>query len=259
MSAGPLSGRRIVVTRAQRQSGGLREKLEQQGAEVLLLPTIETVPPESFAPLDAALNTAATFDWLVLTSANGVRILGERLEQLGLAVELFRNSKTAVVGPSTAEAARSLGLEVDLMPERFVGEALADALAPQVSGKRVLLVRAAVSRDVVPVTLRAAGAEVTIADAYRTVVPADAAERARTIFASTQSADAVVFTSGSSVTNLLDVLRSAKLALPAEVACISIGPVTSAALREAGLSVTAEADSATLDGVVAATVRLLSA
>ena len=257
MTAGPLHGRRIVVTRAQRQSGSLREKLEQQGAEVLLLPTIETAPPASFAALDEALQAATGFDWLVLTSANAVRVLEERLQHLGLTADALRGLQVAVVGPSTADAVRQLGLAVALMPERYVGEALAESLAPHVAGRRVLLVRAAAARDVVPVVLTNSGAAVTIADAYLTVVPADAAARARQVFTAEPQPDAVVFTSGSTVRHLGEVLQGAGLSLPAQVACISIGPATSAAVREAGLRVAIEAEAASIDALVTACVRLL--
>ncbi len=258
MSAGPLAGRRIVVTRAERQSGGLRERLERQGAEVLLLPTIESVAPESYEPLDHALRDAKRFAWLVVTSANAVRVIGERLDALQLTAQSLTHLHCAAVGPSTAEALRELGLTVDVIPERYVGEALAAALTDRVRGQRVLLVRAAVARDAVPEALAAAGAEVTIVDAYRTVIPADAMERARTIFGDESLPDAVVFTSGSTVTHLLDVLRDAGLAFPREVACVSIGPVTSAALRDAGLAVAAEAETASLDALVTACVRLFT-
>jgi uroporphyrinogen-III synthase len=258
VTASPLAGRRIVVTRAAQQSGGLRERLEQQGAEVLLLPTIEIVPPESYAPLDDALRQARDFDWLVVTSANAVRVLDERLTALGLGARSLAHLRCAAVGPSTADALRVLGLTVDVVPERYVGDALADALAGRVRGQRVLLVRAAVARDVVPVALRAAGVEVTIVDAYRTVVPADAVALARAVFRDEPLPDAVVFTSGSTVSHLLDVLREAALAFPAQVACVSIGPVTSAALRDAGLLVAAEAAPASLDALVEACVKLFS-
>jgi uroporphyrinogen-III synthase len=247
-----------VVTRAAQQSGGLRERLEQQGAEVLLLPTIEIVPPESYAPLDDALRQAGDFDWLVVTSANAVRAIGERLTALGLGARSLAHLRCAAVGPSTADALRSMGLAVDVVPERYVGDALADALADRVRGQRVLLVRAAVARDVVPVALRAAGAEVAIVDAYRTVVPADAVARARAVFRDEPLPEAVLFTSGSTVWHLLDVLREAALAFPPQVACVSIGPVTSAALREAGLVVAAEAETASLDALVEACAKLFS-
>lgn len=259
MTPGPLTGKRIVVTRAQRQSAGLRELLEQRGAEVLLLPTIETIPPDSFAPLDQALRCAAGYQWLVVTSPNAVRVLGERLNAAGMSPGALSHLRCATVGPSTADALKELGLTVELMPERYVGEALGAALAPRVSGQHVLLVRAVVARDVVPDVLRAAGAVLTIVDAYQTVMPSDAAERAKDIFAQGPLPDAIVFTSGSTVTHLVEVLAEAGLTLPRQVACVSIGPVTSAALRDAGLPVAAEAEAATLDALVDACAMLLRA
>lgn len=247
-----------MVTRAERQSGGLRERLERLGAEVLLLPTIETVSPDSYGPLDEALYDAKRFAWLVVTSANAVRVIGERLTAFGLAAQSLAHLHSAAVGPSTAEALRALGLTVEVVPERYVGDALADALKDRVRGQRVLLVRAAVARDVVPEVLQAAGAMVTVVDAYRTVVPVDAVERAKAIFGAELLPDAVVFTSGSTVTHLLDVLREAELVLPRDVACVSIGPVTSAALRDAGFVVAAEAKTASLDGLVDACARLFA-
>lgn len=258
MTTGPLARRRIVVTRAARQSGGLQERLEGQGADVLLLPTIEIVPPDSYAPLDDALRSASSFHWLVITSANAVRVIGERLAALGLTSTVLEHLRCAAVGRATADALGELGISVDVVPERAVGEALAEALADRLRGQRVLLVRAAVARDVVPDVLRAADASVTIADAYRTVVPADAVERARVIIGNSPLPDAVVFTSGSTVMHLLDVLREAKLTFPAQVACVSIGPVTSAALRDAGLMVAAEAETASLDALVDACVRMFA-
>jgi uroporphyrinogen-III synthase len=225
---------------------------------VLPLPTIEIVPPESYAPLDDALWQAGDFDWLVVTSANAVRVLDERLTALGLGARSLAHVRCAAVGPSTADALRSMGLAADVVPERYVGDALADALADRVRGQRVLLVRAAVARDVVPAALRAVGAEVAIVDAYCTVVPADAVARARAVFRDEPLPDAVLFTSGSTVWHLLDVLREGGLAFPPQVACVSIGPVTSAALRDAGLLVAAEAETASLDALVDACVRLFT-
>jgi uroporphyrinogen-III synthase len=253
-----LSGRRIVITRAQRQSGGLRERLESQGAEVLLLPTIETVAPESYAPLDDALHQAAQFDWLVVTSRNSVDVIHQRLAALGLSRECLAHLKCAAVGPSTADGLKELGLRADLVPEQYVGEALASELVIRVGTQRVLLVLATGARSIIPDALRKAGATVTIAHAYRTVVPADAAARAKAIFGARPLPDAVVFTSGSTVIHLLNVLSEAELALPDAVACISIGPVTSAALRDVGLAVAAEAATASLEGLVAACVGFLA-
>lgn len=259
MTAGPLAGRRIVVTRAARQSGGLQERLERQGAEVLLLPTIEIVPPASYTALDDALQHAAEFDWLVVTSANAVRVIGDRLTALELSSAALLHLRCAAVGRATAEALHELRLVAKVVPEHAVGDALAEALADRVRGQRVLLVRAAVARDVVPDALAAAGASVTIVDAYRTVIPADAALRARAVFGDAPLPDAVVFTSGSTVTHLLDVLREAGVSFPVQVACVSIGPVTSAALRDVSLAVAAEAETASLDALVEACARLFAA
>ena len=258
MSAGPLAGRRIVVTRAARQSGGLQERLQQLGAEVILLPTIEIVPPHSYRPLDDALLNADDYDWLVVTSANAVRAIGERMAKIGVSAEWLGHLRGAAIGPSTAEAMQAIYLNVDVVPERAVGEALGRALADHVRGERVLLVRAAEARDVVPDALAAAGAAVTIADAYRTVIPDDALERARAVFGCEPVPDAIVFTSGSTVMHLQEVLREAGLPIPDHVACVSIGPVTSAALRDAGMIVAAEAVTASLDALANACVRLFS-
>lgn len=258
MSAGPLSGRRIVVTRAARQGGGLRERLERLGAEVVLLPAIEIVPPDSYAPLDDALRRASEFDWLVVTSANAVRVIDERLTALGIARVSLLHLLSAAVGRATADALTGLGLTAEVVPDYAVGESLAEALTGCVRGQRVLLVRAVTARDVVPDALVAAGASLTAVDAYRTVSPADTVERARVVFGDTLLPDAVVFTSGSTVTHLLDALQDAGIAFPREVACISIGPVTSATLRDRGLDVAAEAETASLEGLVEAFRRLFA-
>ncbi len=200
----------------------------------------------------------SSLHWLVVTSANAVRVIGERLTALGLRVGVACASALrgcwSFDGRGAARPWAYGGGCAGAICRRGAGGALAD----RVRGQRVLLVRAAVARDVVPEVFKAAGATVTIVDAYRTVVPADAVERAKAIFGAELLPDAVVFTSGSTVTHLLDVLREAGLVLPRDVACVSIGPVTSAALRDAGLSVAAEAATASLDGLVDACVRLFA-
>jgi uroporphyrinogen-III synthase len=226
---------------------------------VVLLPTIEIAPPDSYAPLDETLGRASDFQWLVVTSANAVRVIGERLAELGLTPAVLSHLRFAAIGRATASALRELDLPVEVVPESAVGEALAEVLVDRVRGQRVLLVRAANARDVVPDALEAAGASVTIADAYRTVIPVDAVKRAQTVFGRERLPDAVMFTSGSTVMHLLDVLHDAGLPFPAQVACVSIGPVTSAALRDAGLPVAAEAETASLDALIDACVRLFAA
>ncbi|MGI8772337.1 MAG: uroporphyrinogen-III synthase [Acidobacteriaceae bacterium] len=254
---GALAGRRIVVTRARAQGGSLIEKLEALGAEVLLLPAIEIVPPASFAPLDAALLQLHAYDWLVVTSANAVRVLRERMRVLGIAAAGWGHVKCAAVGPATRAALEELGLRVTAMPEHYVAEALAETLRGRVNGKRVLLVRASVARDVVPEALRGKGARVEIVEAYRTVMPQGAGAAARALFTGGHVPDAVTFMSASAVTNVCRLLRDAGVARPPELKAISIGAVTTAALREQGWPEAAEAGISTEDGLVEACVRAL--
>lgn len=254
-----LAGRTILVTRSRHQAGALAERLRDLGADVLEIPAIEIVPPESFAPLDAALLDLPSYQWLIVTSANGARALAERMRLAGMGPAAFSHLRLAAVGSATARSLREIGLEIALTPAEYVAESLVVALGDQVRGERVLLVRAAVARDVIPDTLRARGAMVDIIEAYRTVFPAESVARIRTIFGSDQSApDAATFTSSSTVTNFLQLLREADVRTPNAMRAISIGPITSQALREHGWEPAAEADPHDLSGLIAATVRALT-
>src|SRR5277367_2162370 len=160
----PLANKRILITRARHQSSDLANQLEALGATPILIPTIEIAPPSSFAALDAALTCLRTYDWLLFTSANAVEAFHRRAQFLHL-TQLPK--KIAVIGPATLRAANEIGLTVDLVPPKYVAESLTEALLPEASGKSFLLVRAAEARDILPETLIAAGASVTIAEAYR--------------------------------------------------------------------------------------------
>jgi uroporphyrinogen-III synthase len=257
---GPLAGKRVLVTRAREQSGRLAEALEALGAEVLRLPAIEIVPPESYAALDAALEQILDFDWLIVTSANGVSALANRLQSLGMDPGQLQQLQIAAVGPATAAALTRLGLEVSAMPEQYVGEALAALLCDRVTGKRVLLARAAVARDVVPDELRQCGAHLSIADTYRTVIPSDSVERLRSLFAPAQPwPDAVTFTSSSTVDNFFTLLAAAKMDFPDGLKTVSIGPVTSQTLRRHGLTPSIEAQPHDIAGLAAACAALFKA
>src|ERR1700721_2506169 len=143
----PLDGRRILITRARHQAGRLAEALEAQGAEVLRLPTIEIVPPETYAHLDAVLEVISGFDWLIVTSANGAAALADRMHFLGLPPERLQHLRVAAIGPATAVAVGRIGLKVSAMPEEYVAEAVVAMLREKVRGQRILLARAAVARD----------------------------------------------------------------------------------------------------------------
>jgi uroporphyrinogen-III synthase len=257
VTAGPLAGKRIVVTRAHRQAEGLSSLLRGYGAEVIEAPVIEIRPPDSFDALDEALNNILQYDWLILTSVNGVEALFSRLEPLGLSIDSLQHLKIAAIGPATEERVQDHGLVVDLVPPRYVAEEVVHMLRKQVKGERVLLVRAKVARDVIPEELRHAGAQVDVVEAYQTVIPEGAKERLQEVFGDS-APDAITFTSSSTVKNFLSIVVGTEV--PAKLAktkFASIGPVTSETLREYALPVHVEADEFTMDGLAQALVREL--
>lgn len=252
----PLAGRRVLVTRAVGQASRLSEKLRAQGAEPVEVPVLEIVPPESYAALDESLRTLSQYDWLILTSANAARSLAQRAAHLGVALSQAATLKIAAIGPATAQQAHEAQLAVTLVPESYVAEGLLASLGNQTAGKRVLIARAAVARDVIPDALRAAGAIVDVVEAYRNVLPEPAPEQLRE--ALKQRIDAATFTSSSSVTHLKEAAEKAGLAFPlAGILAISIGPITSQTLREHNWEPAAEAATSDIAGLVAATVELL--
>jgi uroporphyrinogen-III synthase len=256
MTALPLAGPRVLVTRAAHQAGKLSEGLRALGVEPVEVPVIEIQPPLDFAPLDRALTDLATYDWLILTSANTVHALVERAAPLDLNLSTTSHLNVAAVGEATATAAREAGLPVTLVAETYVAESLAKSLVDQTRGKKVLLARAAVARDVLPDALRAAGATVDVVDAYRNVMPESAPALLRE--ALQKGIAAAAFTSSSTVTHLADAARQSGIAFPfAGVAAISIGPVTTATLREHGWEPAAEASASDVPGLIHAVARAL--
>ena len=254
----PLSGRRVLVTRAREQASALGDALQRKGAEVLVVPAIEIAPPASYCGLDAALTTLRAYDWLLFTSANAVSAFALRARRLGLSPVARR---VGVIGPATARAvlAEGVALEIDVQPRQFVAEALVEALGEQVRGRSVLLVRAAEARDVLVDGLQQAGAEVTVAAAYKTVVPGDSVRTLQDAFHSRDTKpDIATFTSGSSATNLASLLQTAGLELPAEMVLASIGPITSGAMRDLGWKVSLEASEATIGSLVTGLVTYFS-
>jgi uroporphyrinogen III methyltransferase/synthase len=241
----PLFGKKIVITRDRRQSSMLAEPLEALGAETLFVPVIEIADAAEASSLELAIQNLAAYDWLIFTSANGVRHFVEALDRSDRDLRDLK-AKLCAIGPATRAAIEALHLRVDVMPQEYVAESLVEALAGQdLRGKRVLLPRAAVARDLVPDTLRERGAVVDVVEAYRTVIPADAAARAKEALA--HKPDWITFTSSSTVTNLLKVTGREALA---GIKIASIGPVTSATARAAGLIVDVEANPHTIEGLV---------
>jgi uroporphyrinogen-III synthase len=251
MAALPLAGRRVLVTRAARQASKLSDALRALGAEAVEVPALEIQPPADLAPLDRALCSLDSYDWLILTSANTVRSLVERAAALGVPFAPGPRLQVAAVGEATAAAARQSGLPVALVPETYVAEALVESLIDQSAGKKILLVRAKNARNLIPDALRATGAVVDVVDAYRNILPAAAPELLRA--ALEKGIDAATFTSSSSVTHLADAACAAGIAFPfAGVRAVSIGPITSKTLRELGWPPAAEASQSDVPGLVAA-------
>jgi len=252
----PLAGRRVLVTRARHQAGKLSQGLRALGAEPVEVPILEIRPPESFEPLDTALRRLDHYDWLIVTSANTVRTLVERGAALGISPREGKLPQVAAVGTATADAARDAGFEVALVPEKYVAESLVKSLAGRVAQRRILLARAEIARDVIPDALRVSGATVDVVDAYRNVLPEAAPALLRdAVF---RGLHAATFTSSSSVTHLAEAASAARLAFPfAGVPAVSIGPVTTATLRDLDWEPAAEADPHDVPGLIAAVERVL--
>jgi uroporphyrinogen III methyltransferase / synthase len=242
----PLHGRTVVVTRARAQASGLAKTLHGLGATVVELPAIRIESKVESDEVRAAAAAIGDYDLVCLTSPNGVKLLFEALSAAGRDARALAGATVAAIGPGTARALAARGVAADVVPERFVAEALVEALAGvEVDGKRVLVARAAEARDVLPDALRKRGGEVDVVALYETVreAPDDDA------VAAAQSADYVTFTSSSTVTNLTEALGDR---FPEAARIVSIGPVTSATVREAGMEVSVEADRHDVDGLLTA-------
>jgi uroporphyrinogen III methyltransferase/synthase len=244
----PLFGKRIVITRAREQADPLAARLSMLGAGVIELPTIEIRPPADAGPLERAIANLPSYDWLIFTSANGVRAFIDRLPDLRAL-----RGKICAIGPATRAAIEALHLKIDLMGEEYVAEGLVAAFgAHPLGGKRILLPRAAVARDLVPTELTKLGAHVDVVEAYRTEAPANLAARIVEAWGARQP-DAITFTSSSTVKNFVAAGGAERLA---GVSVFSIGPVTTRTARDLGLAVAAQARVYTAEGLVEAVLRL---
>ncbi len=242
----PLHGKRVVVTRARAQASGLAATLGALGAEVIELPAIRIEPLIDTDAVRDAVADLHAYALVCLTSPNGVRLLFDAMAAQGRDARAFANATVAAIGPGTAAALSERGVIADVIPERFVAEALVEALAGvDVNGRPVLVARAAEARDVLPDALAGRGGKVDVVAFYETVREDPAPEAVE----AAQSADYVTFTSSSTVRNLLDAVGDR---FPRDARVVSIGPVTSATARELGLEVHAEAERHDLSGLVEA-------
>lgn len=243
---------RVLVTRAAHQASALADALAAFGLLVVSIPAIALEPPsDEYASLHEAMESLDAFDWLLFTSANAVVVFAEQQEELGVDEVPCR---IASIGAATSRAVREAGLRVHLQPEIAVAESFARALRPHARGKRMLLVRAESARDVLPLELERAGASLTIATAYRTVVPAKSVDALRHEM---PNLSAITFASSSAVRHLLQLCETAGVALQPKVMLASIGPVTSWELRQAGLTVAMESSVAQVEVFASELARYL--
>jgi uroporphyrinogen-III synthase len=247
---------RVLVGRARHQASALSSELKKLGAQVLEIPFIEIRQPRSYQPLDSALKNVGEYDWLILTSVNGVEAMWTRMRKLKLSGKHFRRLHIAAIGPATKRAIEQRGVKVDVVPKEYVAESVVRSLRRRVKGKRVLLVRAKVARDVIPRELRRAGAHVDVVEAYETVVPQSSRARLRAALKNPRRRPHVVtFTSSSTVRNFVTLLRGPRAHPGLDgILTASIGPVTSSTFLELGLGVDIEAREFTILGLVDAIV-----
>ena len=262
-----LSGVRILVGRTRHQASALSSALRDAGAEVIEIPFIEIRKPKSYKPLDGALRQLHSYDWMILTSVNGVEAVWDRLKKLGLDGQRPMHLKIAAIGPATKRAIEERGFKVDVVPKRYIAESVVESLRGRVKGKRVLLTRAKIARDVIPEELRKAGAHVDVIEAYETVIPRSGRSRLNAVLKSKGRPHVITFTSSSTVKNFVALLNPQSKHGPSKktlfrefdnIRFASIGPITSGSLRELGFGVHIEGSEYTIRGLVAAIVSASS-
>ncbi len=251
-----LAGKRIVITRSAAQSETLEQELRIRGAIPVVLPLVSFAEPEDFAPLDAAIRSIQQFDWMILTSAQAVRAVVKRGEELKLSPIRRENKlQIACVGPVTAEAVQQAGFRVEYVAETHTGAALAEELGKRLQGAKVFLPRSDRANPDLPPALKRRGALVTEVIAYRTLRPTAVDERNLRQIAE-GAADAVLFFSPSAVQHFAGLFGGEQLrALQDKLAITAVGPVTAKALREAGVQRTVLAGDTTAPAVLEALER----
>jgi uroporphyrinogen III methyltransferase/synthase len=251
----PLFGKRILVTRAVHQAGSLAVLLRDEGAQPILAPTIRIAAPPDAGPLRDAVTHLDCYDWILFTSTNTVEAAFSSIAEAGLDVRAFAGTKVCAIGSKTRDALRSRGIHADLVPDDARAEGVVDALRPLLADRtRILLPRAEVAREVLPDSLREAGAEIDVVSAYQNLPPEPKdAERIRSLVDPAE-VDAVLFTSSSTVHNLFDVLGEDAAAQVNALDLFSIGPVTTQTAERLGLRLAATSADQTIESLVA-TVR----
>lgn len=252
----PLQGKKILVTRSREQASRFAALLRELGAEPVELPTIQIAPPVSWEPLDRAIAVLTSYHWLVFTSVNGVRAFFARLEHQHVSPADVQRLRLCAIGPETAKALQAHGLRVEVMPQEYRAEAIVEAMAAfPLEGRRILLARAAVARDILPRALAAHGAHVDVVEAYRTVLPTDAVDPEVQQRLARGDIAVITFTSSSTVTNFAALMGDIDLPqLLRHVVVACIGPVTAETAQAYGLLPAIVASDYTIPGLAQAIV-----
>jgi uroporphyrinogen III methyltransferase/synthase len=234
----PLAGKRILITRARSQSTGFGTALRAKGAEVIEFPMIEIVPPLRWNELDRSLNRFNSYAWIIFTSANGVKFFLQRLKEKKIRTSLPPSLRVCAIGPATAKELKEKKVRIDFVPREYVAEAILEGFEKMsIRGKRILLARAKVARDVLPRGLRQMGAEVDVVEVYRTLKPRGGAKKLRKLLTN-EKVDVLTFTSSSTVSHFADLLRKEDLGiLMKNVTIACIGPITARTALEWGMKV----------------------
>jgi uroporphyrinogen III methyltransferase/synthase len=248
----PLFAKRVMITRAVQQAGSLATLLRDEGAQPILAPTIRLAPPEDPGPLRDAVTHLDCYDWVLFTSGNAVDAFFSALREAGLDLRALGRAKACAIGNKTASALVEHGVRADLIPADARAEGVIEALRPLLAERtRILLPRAEVAREVLPDSLRDAGAEVDVVTAYRNLPPeAQDADRIRALVDPAE-VDAVLFTSSSTVQNLYDSLGQDAASRLNTVKLFSIGPVTTKTAEDLGLTIQATSEQRTVESLVA--------
>jgi len=244
----PLFGKTILVTRTKEQAGKLSTRLKDLGANVIEIPTIEIVPPECWDDVDKSINQINKYDFIIFTSTNGVKYFFGRLRELKKDIRILNGIRICAIGSATKGAIEELGLLVDVVPDEFVAESVIEKLKQYgIKGKRFLLPRAKVARDVIPESIRELDGYIDVVTVYQTVKPDSSLKSLKEVFEK-DMIDIITFTSSSTVKNFFDLAGNAKIS--SRVRFASIGPVTSDTLRSYGVEPSCEAKIYNIDGLV---------
>ena len=235
----PLFGKRVLVTRTREQASDLSEALEEMGAMAIEFPTIAILPPEGWADVDHCIGQLALYDWIIFTSPNGVKFFLERLFDLGRDARDLKGPKICAIGPKTAESLEALKIRVEFVPREYRAEAIFEGLRKEnLQGKRILIPRAKVARDILPEELRKAGADVDVVEVYQTVRPEKNIDEVRDLLRE-KAISAITFTSSSTVNNFVEMIGPQEVReLTAGISIASIGPITAEKARSLGIETT---------------------